>query len=59
MGKLLILSLEETEQSVYEKIMKIVHTAGIVTAKEKIENTDKIQIGVFYYAGAAPGFKAE
>lgn len=45
MGKLLILSLEETEQSVYEKIMKIVHTAGIVTVKEKIENTDKIQIG--------------
>lgn len=45
MGKLLILSLEETEQSVYEKIMEIVHTAGIVTVKEKIEDTDKIQIG--------------
>lgn len=36
MGKLIILSLEESEQSVYDKIMKIVDEAGI-GMKEKID----------------------
>jgi len=45
MGKLIILSLEDTEQNVYEKIMDIVHVAGINVSNELIEGGDLIRIG--------------
>ena len=45
MGKLLILSLEESEQNVYDKIMKIVDEAGISIKKKIDEEDGLIEIG--------------
>lgn len=45
MGKLLILSLEESEQNVYDKIMKIVDEAGISIKKKIDEEYGLIEIG--------------
>lgn len=38
MGKLTILSLEDTEQNVYKRIMDIVHVTGINVLNELIES---------------------
>ena len=44
MGKLLILSLDESEQNLYSKIMKIVNEAGICT--DKIIDQEQSEIGI-------------
>ena len=44
MGKLLILSLDESEQNLYSKIMKIVNEAGICT--DKIIDQGQSEIGI-------------
>ena len=45
MGKLLILSLEESEYSLYNKIMEIVNTTGITTDKIINQPEKSINIG--------------
>lgn len=45
MGKLIILSLEESEQNVYDEIMKIVDEAGISIKKKIDEEHGLIEIG--------------
>ena len=44
MGKLLILSLDESEQNLYSKIMKIVNEAGI--SADKIIDQGQSEIGI-------------
>ena len=44
MGKLLILSLDESEQNLYSKIMKIVNESGICT--DKILDQEQSEIGI-------------
>ena len=44
MGKLLILSLDESEQNLYSKIMKIVNESGICT--DKIIDQEQSEIGI-------------
>lgn len=45
MGKLIVLSLEETEQTVYNKIMKIIEDAGICIKGKVNEVHESIEIG--------------
>ena len=45
MGKLLILSLDESEQNLYSKIMKIVNEVGICTDKIIDQEQSEISIG--------------
>lgn len=45
MGKLIIVSLEESEQNVYDEIMKIVDEAGISIKKKIDEEHGLIKIG--------------
>ena len=44
MGKLPILSLDESEQNLYSKIMKIVNESGICT--DKIIDQEQSEIGI-------------
>lgn len=45
MGKLIILSLEESEQNVYDEIMKIINEAGISIKKKIAGEHESIEIG--------------
>lgn len=45
MGKLIVLSLDESEQQVYDKIMKIVDCAGISIEKKLDEDHEEIHNG--------------
>lgn len=45
MGKLIILSLEASEQSVYDKILKIVNEADISIDRQLDESQNDIQVG--------------
>lgn len=55
MGKLIVLSLDESERNIYDKILEIVSEADISIDREVDVNPGEIQIG--HYTGAAQGFK--
>lgn len=45
MGKLIVLSLDESERNIYDKILEIVNEADISIEREVDANLGEIQIG--------------
>lgn len=45
MGKLIVLSLDESERNIYDKILEIVNEADISIEREVDANQGEIQIG--------------